>query len=185
MRDSISVQKVDGVAEVVGHLSRVVYRIAAKGVVLQKLEHTLTKHLKGNTHVSVVVEPIQHGDAQVLAPGVVLVELVENIDLQLGGVLVLGDVLDDLEGDHPVLVNVVALDDLAKGSLAEDLHEPVSVLDEVAVLEDEVVFFVDLHHGTSRDVVISKEVLQPKVAKYRGGENCVFKICIDAPCRLI
>ena len=57
---------------------------------------------------------------------VVLRQLVEHIDLELGGLAILLDVLDDLDGDDPPLVHVLALDHLAEGPLAQLAQDLVS-----------------------------------------------------------
>ena len=94
--------------------------------------------------MTMVVEPVEHRHTQVLPARVVLVEFVEHIDLQLGGILILRHILDDLERHNSILVDVVALDNLAEGALAQHLHHPVPVLYEVPIVENEVVVVVVL-----------------------------------------
>ena len=53
--------------------------------------------------MSVVVEPVVHLDALVSALGVVVGQLLQDVDLQLGGVSILFDVLDDFYGECFVL----------------------------------------------------------------------------------
>ena len=58
--------------------------------------------------------------ADLLLPlGVFFLQLLEDVDLELGGLPVLVHVLDDLEGQHLVRVQLLHLDHLAEGSLAQ------------------------------------------------------------------
>ena len=62
-----------------------------------------------------------------LVHGIALLELVEDADLDLGGVAVLGDGADDLDGDAGVGVGVEGLDDLAERALSQQSHDLIYI----------------------------------------------------------
>jgi len=142
VRDPVPVQEVYREAEVIGNLADMINGIRLVRVLLQELKHALPKHLKGDAHVPVEVEPVQHGYAEVLAARVILHQFVQHVDLQLGGVLVPRNVLDHLERDEAVAHEIVALDHLAKGSLAQHVEQAVPVLHHVPRVEDQVTVLV-------------------------------------------
>ena len=82
--------------------------------------------------MSVVVEGVKHSHTKMLATGVLAVELLQDVDLELGGLAILVDVLDDLHR-HVVLVVVVShFHHLAEGPLAQGAHDLVPVADKVS-----------------------------------------------------
>ena len=92
----------------------------------------------------VVVEPVEHLYAAVAAPGIVLGKLLEDVDLQLGRLPVLLDVLDYFERNDLVLVDVPHLDHLPERALSERGEDFEAVLDEVPVRIDQVSILVIL-----------------------------------------
>jgi len=97
-------------------------RIRLEAVILQKIKHTLPKHIKGDAHVPMILKPIQHGDTQMLPIGVVLRQFGEHIYFQASSFFVLSNILDDFDRHHPVLIKILAFDNLPKGSLSQDLE---------------------------------------------------------------
>ena len=79
----------------------------------------LTQELESDTFMSVVVEPVIHLDTLESAVRVVGGQLVEDVDLQLGRVPILLHVLNNLDGQGFLLVQVLALDHLAKSALPQ------------------------------------------------------------------
>ena len=66
-----------------------------------------------------IVKPIIHLDTFVLAVGVVVGQLLEHVYLELSGVTILLDILDNLDGKSFVLVEVQAFYHLSECSLAK------------------------------------------------------------------
>ena len=114
-------------------------------VVLEEVEDGGSQHLEGDASVSVKVEPVEHLHAAVAAPGIVLGQLLEDVDLQLGRLAILLHVLDYLERDYLVLVDVPHFDHLAKRALSERGEDFEAVLYEVPVRIDQVSILVILY----------------------------------------
>ena len=147
---SVVVHEFYGVAELVGHLPDLFQRVGFVVVVLEEVEDAGPQHLEGDAHVAVVIEPIEHLDAPVFAPGVVLGQLLQDVDLELGGLAVLAHVLDDLQGDDLGFVQVFDLDHLPEGPLAQGGHDPEAVLDQVTGGVDQVALVIVLDDGGRR-----------------------------------
>ena len=114
-------------------------------VVLEEVEDGGSQHLEGDARVSVEVEPVEHLHAAVAAPGVVLGQLLEDVDLELGRLAVLLHVFDYLERDYLVLVDIPHLYNLAERALAERGEDLEAVLNEVPVRVDQVSILVILN----------------------------------------
>ena len=92
----VVVHEPDRVAQLVGDVAHLLERVRHVRVALQEVKDGLAEDLEGEAHVAEVVEGVVHPNAEVLALRVLRVQLLEDVDLQLGGFPVLVDVLDDL-----------------------------------------------------------------------------------------
>ena len=127
-------QEFDCLTQFVGHLSDLLDGVRFVIVVLEEIEDGRSEHFERDADVAVIIEPIQHLDAFVLADGVVFGQLFEDIDLELGRFSVLFHILDDLEGDDLVLVEIFDLDHFSEGAFSERGQDFESVLNEIGWL---------------------------------------------------
>jgi len=83
---------------------------------------------------------------------VVFENLRQNVDLEPGRFSILLHILDNFERHNPVLEHVDGSHHLAEGSLAQHLHDLVSVLDDLARAVHQVTLVVVLNRrlGPSR-----------------------------------
>ena len=79
--ETVVVQELDCVAQLVGDLSHLFDRVGHVVVVLEKVEDGRAEHLEDETHVTVKVEPVQHLNTTMLTSGVVFCKLFQNVDL--------------------------------------------------------------------------------------------------------
>ena len=79
--------------------------------------------------------------------GVVFENFREDVYLEASGLPILLHILDDLEGNDPILTHVDGSDHLAEGALTQHLHDLISVLDDVARTVDEVSLVIVLYNG--------------------------------------
>ena len=128
---SVDVSHLDSVAELVGDMPDLLQRITNVAVALEKVEDRLPEDLEGEAHVAVVVEGVEHADTEMLARWILAVEFLQDVDLQLGGLSVLVNVLDDLHGHVTVRVVVPHFHNLSKGSLSQSGHDLVPLTHEV------------------------------------------------------
>ncbi len=79
-----------------------------------------------------VVEALEHPDAEVEPVGVLGVQLPQDVDLQLGGLPVLVDVLNDLEREVGAPVaQVPDLGHLAEGALPEGADNLIPIQENI------------------------------------------------------
>lgn len=71
-------------------------------VVFEEVEDAEAEHFESDAHVSVVIEPVQHADTQMLSFWILLCQLFQDIDLQLCCFPVLVDIFDDFESNFVV-----------------------------------------------------------------------------------
>lgn len=97
-------------------------------VLLDELVQVRRETLEHKAQVALVRERVVHAQDVMLVARVVLsVEEVEDRDLHLGLIQVCGLVLDDFDGTDLVRTHVLALDDLPKCTLAENVENQVPV----------------------------------------------------------
>ena len=136
--EAVVVQKLDRVANLMGHLTHLLNGVWDVVVVLQEVEYGGSQHLEDDAHVAVIVEPIQHLHAAMLGAGVILCQLFKNVDLELCGLAILLNILDDFESKDFALSVVLHLDDLAERSLTERGDNFVAILYDVANVVNQV-----------------------------------------------
>ena len=79
-----------------------------------------------------VVERVKHPNAEVLTLRVLRVEFLEDVDFKLGGLPVLVDVLDDLEGDGRVCFKVSDSRNFSESSFSQRGQDFVSVVKDIS-----------------------------------------------------
>jgi len=144
VRQPVVVQELDGEAQLVSHLPHLLDRVGHVVVVLEEVKDGGAEHLEDDAHVAVEVEPVEHLNATMLATRIVLGQLLQNVDLQLGGLAILLDVLDDLERQDLFLPVVFHFDHLPEGPLSQGGHDLVAILDDVPDGVDEMSLVVVL-----------------------------------------
>jgi len=112
-------------------------------VVLHEVEHGGSQKFEDDADVAAIVEPIQHLHAQVLAFGILGVDLFEDIDLEFGSFAVLLHAFDDLDGDFGSLsarsaVMIHHLSHFAERTFAQMTNHFVSAVNEVTGVVDEM-----------------------------------------------
>ena len=95
--EMIFVEVFDRVGQLVGDVAHLVHRIGVVAVFLEKVVDALAQHVEQDANVAVIVEVVNHFDAEERAGGVLVAQLVEHVDFQLRGVPVLFHVADDLQ----------------------------------------------------------------------------------------
>uniref|UniRef100_A0A8W7PAS2 Uncharacterized protein n=1 Tax=Anopheles coluzzii TaxID=1518534 RepID=A0A8W7PAS2_ANOCL len=111
VRELDAVQKVDRKAQLVGHVPDLLHREWLVLIVFHEVVHALAEHLERDADVPVVVEPVQHQDAQVPAGRIFGNDLLQHIDLQLGRLAILVHIAYDLQRDRVLLLHVLRLHD--------------------------------------------------------------------------
>lgn len=96
-----------------------------KVVALQEIEDTGAQKVHDDANVAAVVETIPQVDTSIPVLLIVGLQRLEHSELDSAGISVLLDRADDLDGNKLVAFLVACLDDLAKGALAEKLHDLV------------------------------------------------------------
>lgn len=71
-------------------------------IVFQEVEDTQTQHFECDAHVSVVIEPVQHPDTQMLPFWILFCQSFQDIDLQFGCLTVFVHIFDDFEGNFVI-----------------------------------------------------------------------------------
>lgn len=145
MSEFVVMEEFDSITQLVGNVSDLFQGIWTVIVVLQEVKHAESKHVKGYTHMSMVVKPAQHPDTQMFVVGILLGQLLQHIDFQLGSFSIFLDIFDDLESYVPITLQVATLDHLPEGALAESGNDLVSILQHVAIAVYEVSIFIIFH----------------------------------------
>jgi len=152
----VVVHEFDCVAKLVPDLTDLLDGVRNVVVVLEEVEDGGPQHLENDAHVAVKIEPVKHLDATVLGSRVVLGQLLQDVDLKLGGLSILLYVLDNFEREDLVLAVIFHLDDLAEGAFAERGQNFVAVLNEVANVIDKVTFVVVFDDGSANGLSVRR-----------------------------
>ena len=131
VRQLVVVHEPDRVAQLVGDVAHLLERVRHVRVALQEVKDGLAEDLEGEAHVAEVIEGVVHPNAEVLALRVLRVQLLEDVDLELGGFPVLVDVLDDLERHVGVGLQVPDSSHLPESSFSERRQNLVPLVDDV------------------------------------------------------
>jgi hypothetical protein len=71
----IFVEKLDSIAKLVGHMTDLLQWITNVAIALEKIKDGLSENLKGETHVTVEVEGVEHSDTEMFARGILSVQI--------------------------------------------------------------------------------------------------------------
>lgn len=96
------VKEFDSVTQLVAHVSDLFKWIRIVTVIFQKVENTDAQHLESDTHMAMIVEPVEHFHTEMSSTGIFRGQLFQNVDLQLGCFSVLFYIFDNLEGDDRI-----------------------------------------------------------------------------------
>lgn len=106
----VIMEELDGLAELEGHVAHLVDGIGQVVVVFEEIEGAKAQKLKGDTHVAMVIKPVKHLDTEVLVVRVFFIDLLQHVDFQASGLLVLLHILNDLQGNSgsaPAMVHTL------------------------------------------------------------------------------
>ena len=171
MGEAALVQEADGAAEVARDGAHLVHGVGVVAVVPHEVEHALAEHLEGDAGVAVVVEVVQHADTQTPILRVIFPQLVENVDLQLGSLAILLHILDDFQSDCFGSEEIVHLEHLAEGALAQEAAHPVPGLEDLALAVDQVTLAVLGDDGGRHAARHAHVPLPPPVSGGCGGHR--------------
>ena len=128
----VVVHEPDRVAQLVGDVPHLLEGVSHVRVALQEVEDRLAENFEGEAHVAKVVEVVVHSNAQMLALRILCVQLLQDVDLQLGRFTILVNVLDDLQGDVSVGLEVTDPGNLSKRPFAERRKDLVPFVQNVS-----------------------------------------------------
>jgi len=113
-------------------VSDLIQRIAHVPIAFQKVEDGLSENFKCETHVSEIVERIEHCHTEVLAGGILAVQLLQHVDLQFCCLSIFVDVLNDFHRDVIFIFVIFHFHHLPECSLAQRGHYFISITDKIS-----------------------------------------------------
>jgi hypothetical protein len=114
------------------NVSNLLNRIPDVVVVLEEVKDRRTQDLEGETHVTMVVEPVEHRDTKKPRNWVCFRHSFQDIDLESSSFPVLIDIFDDFECDFSSLLQVCGSNYFSKGSFSEALVDSISRLKDIS-----------------------------------------------------